>query len=147
MGRWWRQRSQKSEIKKKKFKKQKLKALANTELLFVIKKFGKSQAGRREPDGQGTTYTESSLESFILPARARSFHCRRSDRYVRGGWGRDVGRQWEASFFFWQESPRGSSVPQMPAARNQTQLLKRQRKLVRGEQTAAVHVMVAKFPG
>lgn len=32
-------------------------------------------------------------------------------------------------------------------AKDQAQLLRRQRKLVHGEQTAAVHVMVAKFPG
>lgn len=35
----------------------------------------------------------------------------------------------------------------MPAARDQAQLLRRQRKLVHGEQAAAVRAMVAKFPG
>lgn len=36
---------------------------------------------------------------------------------------------------------------QMPAARGQAQLLRRQRKLVPGEQTAVVRAMVAEFPG
>lgn len=59
-----------------------------------------------------------------------------------GTWGNDGGK-----FLLLARGPRGCAVPQVPAARDQAQLLGQQRKLVHGEQTAAVHAMVAKFPG
>lgn len=83
--------------KKKKLKKQKLKALENMELLFAVKKFGKGQAGRWEPDGQGATYIESSLfhRPYFQQGLIHLVIGTATDTYMRaeaGTWG-DVGRR------------------------------------------------------
>ena len=67
------------------------------ELLFVVKKFGKGQTGRWEPDGQGITYIESSLLkcphfqqelASLVTGTATNMHT-----VAEAGTRRDAGRQ------------------------------------------------------
>lgn len=56
------------------------------ELLFVVKKSDKGQTGKRQPDGQGTTYIESSQLKSSRPHLQQGLTSyRRSYKYRHGG--------------------------------------------------------------
>lgn len=111
----------------------------------MVKKFGESRAGRWESDGHGTTYIESSLWN------GPSFQQRPASEVTGTAtnhtwWRRQVLGRLRRQV---SSGKRALEAALCPGARCQgpSPAAQRQRKLVHGEQTAAVCAMVAEFPG